>query len=133
MFQSKCKQLNTQYNTQKRDFIIITAPSFLLSCLSLAGSITVYTPNQCKNREKNFNHKIYKGKMPTFAGNKHLSLHFFLHGPRFFHLSTVKVRDRSVGIEHQSGYSRADTKNNNKNKKLKKFPSGENTKIHWRK
>ena len=23
-----------------------------------------------------------KGKMPTLAGNKHLSVHFFLHGPR---------------------------------------------------
>ena len=28
--------------------------------------------------------------MPTLAGNKHLSIHFFLHGPRLFHLSTEK-------------------------------------------
>ena len=28
--------------------------------------------------------------MPTLAGNKHLSVHFFPHGPRLFHLSTEK-------------------------------------------
>ena len=48
--------------------------------------------------------------MPTFAGNKHSSVHFFLHGPRPFHLSTEKSTVRSVGNGHQSGYSRADTK-----------------------
>ena len=31
-----------------------------------------------------------KGKMPTLAGNKYLSIYFFLHGPRLFHLSTEK-------------------------------------------
>ena len=31
-----------------------------------------------------------KGKMPTLPGNKHLSIHFFLHGPRLFQLSTEK-------------------------------------------
>ena len=55
--------------------------------------------------------------MPTLAGNKHLSVHFFLHGPRFFHLSTKKIRVRSVGNGHQSGYSHADTANNNINKR----------------
>ena len=30
--------------------------------------------------------------MPTGAGNKHLSVHFFPHGRRLFHLSTEKVR-----------------------------------------
>ena len=28
--------------------------------------------------------------MPTLAGNKHPSIHFFPHGPRLFHLSTEK-------------------------------------------
>ena len=28
--------------------------------------------------------------MPTLAGNKHLSVHLFLHGPRLFHLLTGK-------------------------------------------
>ena len=28
--------------------------------------------------------------MPTFAGHKHLSVYFFFHGPRLFHLSTEK-------------------------------------------
>ena len=50
-----------------------------------------------------------KGKMPTFAGKKHPSVHFFLQGPHFFHLSTEKVRVRSVENGHQNGYSRADT------------------------
>ena len=48
--------------------------------------------------------------MPTLAGSKHLSFHFFLDGPRLLQLSTEKVRVRSVGNGHQSGYSRADTK-----------------------
>ena len=59
--------------------------------------------------------------MPTLAGNKHPSVHFLLHGPRLFHLSTDKVLVRSVGNAHQSGYSRADAINKNINKKSKKF------------
>ena len=55
--------------------------------------------------------------MPTFAGSKHTSVHFFLLVPRLFHLSTEKVRVRSVGNGHQSGYSRADTINNKVNKR----------------
>ena len=47
--------------------------------------------------------------MPTLAGNKHPSVHFFLRGPRLFHLSTEKLRVRYVGKGHQSGYFRADT------------------------
>ena len=31
-----------------------------------------------------------KGEMPTLAGNKHLFIHFFLHGSRLLHLSTEK-------------------------------------------
>ena len=55
--------------------------------------------------------------MPNLAGNKHLSVHFFLHGPRVFHLSTEKVQVQSVANGHQSDYSRADTINNNINKR----------------
>ena len=59
--------------------------------------------------------------MPTLAGNTHLSVHFPLHGPSLFHLSTEKVRVRSVANGHQKGYSRADIINNNINKRSKKF------------
>ena len=67
--------------------------------------------------------------MPTFAGDKHPSGHFFLHGPGRFYHSTEKVRVRSGGNEHQSGYFRADTINNNKNKRLKKKESFQRRKI----
>ena len=60
--------------------------------------------------------------MPTLAGNKHLSVHFFPHGPRLFHLSTGKSTVRSVGNGHQSGYSRADIINTNINERSKSFP-----------
>ena len=63
-----------------------------------------------------------KEKMPTLAGNKHSSNHFFFHGPRPFHFSTEKVRVRSVGIGHQSGYSRVDTINSDINQRSKVFP-----------
>ena len=49
--------------------------------------------------------------MPTLAGNKHSSVHFFPHGPRLFHLSTEKVRSDPSENGHQSGYSRANTIN----------------------
>ena len=60
--------------------------------------------------------------MPTLAGNKHLSIHFFPHGPRPFHLSTGKSTVRSVGNGHQSGYFRADTINKNINTRSEVFP-----------
>ena len=60
--------------------------------------------------------------MPTLAGNKHLSVHFFPHGPRLSHLSTGKSTVRSVGNGHQSGYSRADTINEDMNTRSKSFP-----------
>ena len=43
----------------------------------LVGSIIVYPSIQGTNRDKHFNHIICKGRMPTLAGNKHLSIHFF--------------------------------------------------------
>ena len=55
--------------------------------------------------------------MPTLAGKTHPSVHFFPHGPRLSHLSTGKSTVRSVGNGHQSGYSQADTKNKNVNKR----------------
>ena len=39
---------------------------------SLAGNIIVYTPIQGTNRENHSNHTIYKGKIPTLLGDKHL-------------------------------------------------------------
>ena len=59
--------------------------------------------------------------MPIFAGNKLLSVHFVLHGPRLFLLWTEKVRVRSVGKGHQSGYSCANTMNNNIAKNERSF------------
>ena len=59
--------------------------------------------------------------MPILAGNKHLSVHFFLHRPRLFHPPMEKVRVESVRNGHQSGYSRTDTINININKRSKKF------------
>ena len=56
--------------------------------------------------------------MPTLAGIEHTSVQFFPHGPRFFHLSTEKVRGQSVKNGYQSGYSRADIINNNIKKKI---------------
>ena len=54
--------------------------------------------------------------MPTLAGNKHLSVHFFPHGPRLLHLSTEKSMVGFVENGHQSGYSRANIINKNINK-----------------
>ena len=69
--------------------------------------------------------------MPTLAGNKHPSIHFFPRGPRLFHLSTGKSTVRSVGNGHQSGYSRADTINTNINIRSKGVSiQGINTIIH---
>ena len=60
-------------------------------------------------------------KMPTLVGHKHFCVHFIIHRQSLFHISTGKVRVRSDGNGHQSGYSRTDTKNNNINKRSKKF------------
>ena len=57
--------------------------------------------------------------MPTPAGNKHLSVHFFPHGPRLSHLPTGKSTVRSVRNGHQIGYSGADIINKDINKRSK--------------
>ena len=60
--------------------------------------------------------------MPTLAGNKHLpSISSFMD--RVFSIfRQEKVRVRSVGNGHQSGYSRANTINKNINKRSKIIP-----------
>ena len=68
--------------------------------------------------------------MPTLAGNKHSSVHLFLHEPRLFHLSTENVRAQSIGNGDQSGYSRSDTICNNINKDQMNFPLEEITLMH---
>ena len=109
-------------NRKATIYIIILVLFFSYLYISLAGNIFVYTPNQGTNRKKYFNHIIYQRKgMPTLAGNKHPSVHFFPHGPRLFHLSTEKCTVRSVGNGHQSSYSRADIINININKRSKLF------------
>ena len=74
-----------------------------------------------KKREKYFNHIFYQRKDADFCGKQTPFRPFFLHGPRLFHLSTEKVRVQSVGNGHQSGYSSADTKNNDINKRSNKI------------
>ena len=98
-------------------FIKIREILFYYLYLSLAGNIIGYTPNQGTNREKTLIILVMKKKMPTLVEKKHLIILLFLHGPRLFHLSTEKVRARFVGNGHQGGYSRADTINNDINKR----------------
>ena len=110
-------------NRKATMYIIILVLLFLLFLPFLERNLIVYTPDQGTNREKYFDHIIYQRKgMPTLAGNKRPSVHFFPHGPRLFHLSTEKGTVRSVGNGHQSGYSRADITKKNINKRLKLFP-----------
>ena len=67
--------------------------------------------------------------MPTLAGNKHPSVHFFLRGPRFFHFSTEKVGVRSVGKGHQSvSFPRRHSKNLHK-QKMKEISIGQKYEI----
>ena len=61
--------------------------------LSSAGNINVYTPIQSTHKEKHFIHFLYTTKMPILAGIKHLSVYFFFHRSRLFHLSTEKSKD----------------------------------------
>ena len=82
---------------------------------SLAGNITVYTPYKGTIGEKYFNHIIYKGKMPTPAGNEHLSIRFFFQRLRLFNLSTENVRVKSVRNGNQSVYLTRRHNNNNIN------------------
>ena len=87
---------------------------------SLAGNIIVYTPNQSTNREQYFNH-IYKEKMPTL---RELNTSPFISPfiDRVFSIfRQKKVRVQPVRNGHQSGYSRADTINNNINKRSNRF------------
>ena len=102
--------------------VIIVVLSFLQFIpLALARNIFVYTPIQGSRREKYFVCVIYKGKTPTLARNKHLSVHFFLYGPCLLRLSTKKLPVQFVRTGHQSGYSRAETINNNINKRSNRF------------
>ena len=57
--------------------------------------------------------------MPTLVGNKHLSIHFIERV--FFIFRQKNVRVQSVKNGHQSGYSCADTVNDNINKRSKGF------------
>ena len=41
-----------------------------------------------QSKEKYWTHVIYKEKIPTLAGNKHLSIQFFPHTPRLSHFLT---------------------------------------------
>ena len=68
--------------------------------------------------------------MPTPAGNRYLSLHFVSGTASFLSLNG-KILVQSVKIGHKSGYSPADTINNNIKKVSKKFSiKGKQKKIH---
>ena len=71
--------------------------------------------------------------MSTLAGNKHLSVHFFPHGPRLSHLSTGKSTVQSVKNGHQSGYTRADIIKKSKQMIKGIFIQGTNTIIQLKK
>ena len=114
-----------QYRIAKL-YIIITVPLFLLFIPFRGGK------HSCLNAKSTYKIgkstliiSFIKGDMPTLK-IKHLSIHFFLHRPRLFHFSTEKIRAQSVRNGHQSGFSRADTINNNINKTSKKFSVGGN-------
>ena len=71
----KSLQINTTVNDFKGTipnsynlYKTITVPLFLLFIPFLGGNIIVYTPNQGQNREKYFNHIIYKGKYANSGG-----------------------------------------------------------------
>ena len=51
----------------------------------------VYRPGRGTDGEKYFSHINYKETILTLTANKHVSIHFFVHRPRLFHLSTEKV------------------------------------------
>ena len=55
--------------------------------------------------------------MPTLAGSKHLSVHLLVHMLRLFHHSTENCTGLTVGNGHQNAYFRANTVNDNINKK----------------
>ena len=79
---------NVQYRKATNLFHIKSTFVSLIYTSPLAGNTIVYTAIQGINREKYFNHFIYKGKVPILTRKKHLSVHFFFHRLRFFHLST---------------------------------------------
>ena len=68
---NKCNQLMISNSVQYREatnFMIKLVLRFSSLYLPLAGKIIVYTPNQGTNREKYFNHLIYKGKNADSRG-----------------------------------------------------------------
>ena len=88
---------------------------------SSARNIIVYTPSRGTNREKHFNHIIYKRKMPTLEGNKHPSIHFLFHRPRLFHNSTENYGPNPSKMDIKALFPRADTVNKSIIKKIKGF------------
>ena len=93
---NKAKQLmiSSVVQYQKASVLYFKNSTFVspIYTFSLAGNIIVYTPIEGTNREKYFNDIIYDGKMPTLAGNKHLSVHLFFHRQRLFNLRRKSLR-----------------------------------------
>ena len=87
---------------------------------SLAGYIIVYTVIQRTNWEKYLNCIIYKGKKPT-PGEVMTSPTISSFTDRVFSIFRPKITGPIVRNEHQSGFSRADTTNNSRNKRSYRF------------
>ena len=90
-FQQKQTVNDVKFSTIPKGYNLYNNNSTFVSSIynfSLARNVIVYTPIQGTHREKYLSHIIYKGKLPTLAGNKHLSVHFSFHRPCLLHFST---------------------------------------------
>ena len=99
-------------------FTIITSVSLIFTFF-LAGNNIFYKPRYEWGR--NFNYFIYKEKMATLFGNKHLSIQFFPYRPRLFHFTTENERAQINKNGHRCACFRSNTINININNKSKRF------------
>ena len=84
-FRNKC-------NTKGYElYIFIKMLVSAIYTFSLAGNLIFQTPIRgTKMGKSTLMISLIKEKLPILAGNTHLSVLFFLHGLRLFHISTEK-------------------------------------------
>ena len=75
------------------NYITLTVLLFLLFIPTLGGKQVFTRQIKVQVGKSTLIILFTKEKMPNLAGYKHPSVHFFLHGPRLFHLSTGKRTD----------------------------------------
>ena len=120
------RRKNSFYKTQGSSWYHVFKGAFVsfIYTFSLGGNIIVYTPMKGTIRKNYFNHITYRGirqlwreiiTIPSISSFIDSQTAFF---PTF---DRKNVRVQSVRNEHQSVYSRADTINNNINKRTKTF------------